>query len=113
MPELSPLNMKLNNSSSRSCRILIGQLNWKPLESCEKDVNSLSQTNQKLCSSGNGTEAQHCKNVRNLILLSDSRSQCPSVLSIEPNSLVPRRSAYLLPLSAVSYPIFTLPIPLP
>ena len=38
---------------SSNC-ILIGPLQRKPSESCEKDVKKLSQINQKLCPRGNG-----------------------------------------------------------
>ena len=49
-------NMKLINSVSHSCCILIGQLKEKPSESCQKDLKNLSKTNPNLCPSGDGTE---------------------------------------------------------
>ena len=48
-------NMQLLYSTSYSARILIDQLKRKPSESCQKDVKKLSQTNEKLCPSGNGS----------------------------------------------------------
>ena len=45
--------MVLDNSASHSSQILIGQLKWKPSESCLKEVKKLSQTITKLCPSGN------------------------------------------------------------
>ena len=44
----------LGNSASLSSCTFIGQIKQKP-PGCTKDVQKLSQTNKKLCSSGNGT----------------------------------------------------------
>lgn len=41
-------SMALDNSASHSSCIRIGQLKWRPLESCLKDDKQLSQSNKKL-----------------------------------------------------------------
>ena len=46
-------NTVLVNLAFHSPHILIGQFKRKPPESCQNDVTKLSQTNQKLCQSGN------------------------------------------------------------
>ena len=47
--------MELVHSASHRSRNLIGQWRRKPSGCCQKDVKKLSQTNQKLCPTGNGS----------------------------------------------------------
>ena len=60
-------NMELVNSASHSCLILIGQLTWKPTESCQKRcqkvVTNLSKVNFVQVE---GYDAQYCNNISRL-----------------------------------------------
>ena len=69
-------NIELAYSASHSCRISIGQLKRKPSESRQKDVKTLSQTNQKLCPSGNSSTCSNVTFSVSICTLSNNNYYC-------------------------------------
>ena len=75
-------NIELVYSASHSCCISIGQLKRKPSESCQKDVKTLSQTNQKLCPSGNSSTCSNVTFSVSICTLSNNNNYYCSLLPI-------------------------------
>ena len=69
-------NIELDYSASHRCRISIGQLKRKLSESHQKDVKALSQTNQKLCPSGNSSTCSNVTFSVSICTLSNNNYYC-------------------------------------